>query len=161
MRKSAAVIGRVSDWGGGLAAVALVLIMLLVFAEVVLRNVFGRSTMVADEMSGYLNVAVVFLGLAYALKERGFIRVEIVYQALTGAWLAIARWLILLSSAVYTLVLLVYMWRYVRYSWSSGVVSTDMSQTPLYIPQVLIPIGAALLLLQLLAYMLTRARDLP
>ena len=161
MRTAAGIIARISDLGGRLAAAALVLIMLLVFGEVVLRNLFGRSTMVADEMSGYLNVAVVFLGLAYALKERSFIRVEIVYQTLRGHWQTFARWFILLASMAYALVVLVYMWRYVRYSWSAGIVSTDVSQTPLYLPQALIVIGAALLAAQLLAYVLTRARDLP
>ena len=161
MRQLASMVSHLSDAGGWLSGAAIVLIMLLVCAEVALRNLFGTSTMVADEMSGYLNVAAVFLGLAYTLKDGGFIRVEIIYQALAGRAKAAAQWAILIASLAYAAVLLVFMWRYVEYSFSAGIVSTDVSQTPLWIPQSLIVVGALLLVLQLLAYCATRARDLP
>lgn len=47
---------------GYLAGVATVLILILVCVEVIVR-LFGSSTMIADEFAGYLNAAIIFLGL--------------------------------------------------------------------------------------------------
>ena len=51
---------------GRLAAAAVLAILLLVATEVTLRGAFGASTQIADEVVGYLNAAVVYLGIAYA-----------------------------------------------------------------------------------------------
>ena len=154
-------VGALSNVSAALAAACVALIIALVFIEVVGRTFIGRSTMIADEMSGYLNVAVVFLGLAYTLKEKGFIRVEIVYRRFRGAMERIARWIIALSSLLYVLVIVIYMTRHVRYSYTRGILSTNVAETPLWIPQSLIVAGAVVLALQILAYVLDRVRNLP
>ena len=53
---------------GYLAGVATVLILLLVCVEVIAR-MFNLSTQITDEYAGYLNAAVIFLGLGYSLKN--------------------------------------------------------------------------------------------
>jgi TRAP-type mannitol/chloroaromatic compound transport system permease small subunit len=155
------IVGGISDLGGHIAALAVALIMVLVCVEVFGRSLFRVSTLVADEYSGYLNVAVVFLGLSYTLKENGFIRVEVVYHRFRGAMKWIARWIIVLTSLVYVLIVVIYMARYVRYSYARGILSTQMMETPLYLPQAIIVVGSVILALQLFAYLLNRVRDLP
>lgn len=147
--------------GAALSVTAVLLILSLVCVEVFLRTFLGTSTLIADEMSGYLNVAVIYLGLAYTLDDGGFVRVDAVYRRLTGATGALARWIIGLVSFAYIGVLLYFMVKYVAYSYHGGLRSAELSETPLYLPQSLIVIGSALLLLQLLAYLLKRVRDLP
>ena len=157
----ARVIRLLSDVGGWIAAAAALLILVLVCAEVALRALAGRSTMIADEIGGYLNVAVVYLGLAYTLKEGGFIRVELLYQKLTGAARIVANWVILVASFAFVVATLIAMTRSVLYVYDQGIRSTDFTQTPLFLPQSLILIGLLLLALQLFAFALERARTLP
>jgi TRAP-type C4-dicarboxylate transport system permease small subunit len=155
------VVDRLSSWAGGLAGIAVVLILALVCVEVLLRSLFGRSTMIADEMGGYLNVAVIYFGLAYTFREGGFIRVELLYDRLRGATRRTAQWLILLASIGYVAALTFYMARQALYSFENDIRSVDFSQTPLFLPQLLVVVGCLLMLLQLLAYVARRMRGLP
>ena len=154
-------LSAISFAGAVVAAAATLAILALVCIEVILRELFDLSTLVADEMSGYLNVAVVYLGLSYTLREGGFIRVEALYRRIAHRAGRLAPWLIVLTSLVYLLVLIVYMCKHVAYSYDAGIRSMFVSQTPLFWPQLLIPLGLGILALQLLAYALKRVRDLP
>ena len=147
--------------GGWLAAAAILGILALVTLEVVLRTIFGFSTQVSDEFSGYLNVAAIYFGLAYALKEGAFVRVEPVYKALRGPAAIAVRWVIVVASLAYMAVTAWYFLHYAIGNFRSGVVSTNFSQTPLWIPQAFIVLGSALLVLQLAAYLLRGGRDVP
>jgi TRAP-type C4-dicarboxylate transport system permease small subunit len=146
--------------GGVLAGISIVLILGLVCLEVVLRQ-FKKSTMIADEFAGYLNVAVVFLGLAYTLREGGFIRVELLYDRLKGGIGRAVRWFIVLASTVYVGVALYYMILHTAYSYQQDTRAVSVSETPEYLPQSIVVIGLALLLLQLVAYIIDRVRRIP
>lgn len=154
-------VGLLTLVGVTLSATAILMILGLVCLEVFLRTFLGTSTMIADEMSGYLNVAVIYLGLAYTLADGAFVRVDVVYQKLKGPGAALARWFVGLMSIGYIAVLLYYMAKHVAYSYHGDLRSAQLSQTPLYLPQSLIVIGLLLLLLQLSAYLLQRFRNLP
>ena len=155
------LIERLSLVGGWLAAAAVLAILGLVTVEVVLRTMFGFSTQISDEFSGYLNVGAIYFGLAYALKEGAFVRVEPVYKALRGPAGVAARWAIVSASLAYMAVTTVYFFRYAVSNFHAGIASTSFSQTPLWIPQAAIVIGSTLLVLQLAAFLLRGARDVP
>ena len=157
----ARAVARVADWGGYVAGLAVVLILVLVCAEVLMRGIAGRSIMIADEVGGYLNVAAVYLGLAYTLKEGGFIRVELLYNRLEGRIRRMADWFILLASFAFVIVAFGVMVRHVVHTYADEIRSTDFTQAPLYLPQLPILAGLFLLGLQFLAYALNRARNLP
>ena len=74
------LIQRVVDFlvllGGYLAGAAVLAMTLLVTVDVLFRFLFGGSTRMAVEFSGYLLVVIVFLGLAYTHQEKGHIRVD-------------------------------------------------------------------------------------
>ena len=155
------LIERLSQVGGWIAAAAVLGILALVAFEIVARSVFGFSTQVSDEFSGYLNVAAIYFGLAYALKEGAYVRVEPVYRMFKGAWAIAVRWLIVAASLAYMAVTTVYFFDYTVSNFQAGIVSTSYSQAPLWIPQIAIVVGSALLVLQLAAYLLRGARDVP
>lgn len=155
------LIERLSLFGGWLAGAAVLGILGLVTLEVVLRSLFGLSTQVADEFSGYLNVAAIYCGLAYALKEGAFVRVEPVYRLFRGRAGLAVRWFIVSASLAYVAVTGVHFFHYVVSNYRAGVLSTSFSQTPLWLPQCAVVFGSALLALQLAAYLLRGARDVP
>jgi TRAP-type C4-dicarboxylate transport system permease small subunit len=154
-------VNVMSTAGGYLAALAIVAILVLICVEMGLRNVLGKSTMISDEVAGYLNAAVIFLGLAHALRERAFIRVEVLYERFRGRFLLFARWLITLLSIAYVGLLLYAVTKQVIYLYKGDIRSDGLSQTPLYMPQMVIVLGCVLLFLQLLTYAIDRVRNIP
>jgi TRAP-type C4-dicarboxylate transport system permease small subunit len=145
---------------GYLAGVATFLILVLVCVEVVAR-LFGTSIMVADEFAGYLNAAIIFLGLGYALKEGAFIRVEIVYDRMKGKWLAAVQWIIVLSSLAFAAILTYFMASHTQYAIEQDIRAVSLLQTPEWIPMIVVSIGCAILVLQLVMFVVTRFKNLP
>jgi len=142
-------IDVIVDSGEVMASISVVLILVLVCAEVFFR-LFNRSTMVADELGAYLNAAIVFLGMSYTLREGGFIRIEAIYERLSGATLRLVDILCGLISLAFAAVLAWFIWLHIGYAYAMNTRSTSILQTPEYIPQSLMLIGLVMLVLQLL-----------
>lgn len=153
-------VGRLAQACGVLAALAIVAILLLICLETVLRR-FRASLLVTDEIAGYLNAAAVFLGLAWALREGGFIRVEILYDRASGALRQALRWLIVITAAGFTAILLWVCARHVIYAFDRDTRAVSVIDTPEWIPQSAMVVGLAVLLLQLLAWIIGGVRRIP
>ena len=153
-------VGRLAHACGVLSGLAIVAILVIVCVETVLRQ-FQASLLVTDEVAGYLNAAAIFLGLAWTLREGGFIRVEILYDRATGAMRQALRWLIVLTAVAFTAVLLWVCARHVVYAYDRDTRAVSILDTPEWIPQSVMVVGLAVLLLQLLAWILTRVRNIP
>lgn len=157
-------IGRFANMLGNVSAViagvAIVAILLLVCTEVVLRP-FKISLQIVDEVCGYLNAGVVFLGLAYTLREGGFIRVELVYDRIKGRLKDGVRWLIVLTGLVYAAVLFYFTIIHVYYLYYKDVRAVSVMETPEWIPQSVAIVGLAVLLVQLFTYIVNRMRNVP
>ncbi|MGE0767506.1 MAG: TRAP transporter small permease subunit [Hyphomicrobiaceae bacterium] len=160
----ATAIGRfanaVSNAAAVLAGLCIVSILLIVCAEVVLRQ-FKHSMLVTDEIAGYLNAAVVFLGLAYTLKSGGFIRVEVIYDALPPAFRTAVRWLFTVVATIFVGIIVYYAVLHVQYSFEQDTRAVSVLDTPEWIPQSVMVIGLAVLFLQLVAFLVERVRNVP
>ena len=153
-------VGRIAHAGALLAAVAIVAILVMVCAETALRQL-RLSLLVTDEIAGYLNAAAVFLGLAWTLREGGFIRVEILYDRAKGFVRQALRWLIGLTSLAFATALLWVCTRHVIYAFQHDTRAVSIIETPEWIPQSVMVVGLAILLLQLLAWLVARFRNIP
>lgn len=123
---------------GGAAIVALVLI---VTAEVIVRNLFGFSLLVADEYAGYLGLAITFLGIPFALSEDALLRVDAVIHRVTGRPRALMDAVFNLISALVTLLITWQVYRLVSRSFERGTFASTPAETPLWIPQSIMLIG--------------------
>jgi len=122
----------------------------LVFYEVVMRYIFHNPPMLADEISAYMLVGIVFLGLVYCFKEKGHIRLEILVGRLspkTSKWLRVITLFIFLT---YSVALTKLGCELVIYSYTHYFFSMSILRVPLYLPQLVLPIGCFLLSIQLL-----------
>lgn len=147
-----------SKLGAYLSALSMVLIVALIGVEIICRSVFRVSTMVADEFSGYLMVVAVLAGLGYALQTESHIRITILLGKL-GPRSRCAMDLLATSVAiVVTLFICYHATLMVFDSYSYDMRADSISETPIFIPQVIVPIGLAGLLMQLLALFLRRCR---
>jgi len=151
-------LSRLGDW---VATIAVIGILALVTVEMVSRGLFGISTQISDEFCGYLNVAVIFFGLAWSLKNGAHVRVDLIHDRLQGAAKTAVRWIVVLTSLAYMAVATVVLIKYLIYSFQAGLVSTSYSETPLWIPQTIIVLGSILVVLQLAAFLLRGCRTVP
>lgn len=137
-------LGLIDRWCEILCGVALVTMIVLIGAEAIARNIFGFSLQITDEVGGYLLVAVSFLSLSVAQSRSAFHHVELV-QGKLGAR---GR---LLSGLVFELMSLgacaIITWQLVELemnSWQTGDTAATPLGTPLWLPQLVMPIGTAL-----------------
>ena len=122
--------------------------VLLITLEVVGRKLFGFSTLVADEFSGYLLVVATFMGAAYTLKMKGFTRMEVIYNRFRDR----GRWIIdlvfSLVSLIFLIIICYWLWVHITSSYRSRLTSISILQTPLFIPQLFMGIGVSFLLFE-------------
>lgn len=144
-------IDHLSVWVARISAVLLGLMTLLILVEIFLWNVFQKTTLIADEYCAYGLAAIIFLGAGYCLKERGHIRITLVLGFMPEK---LSRIITCVATGV-TTIFMGYLWWYllkmvkgaIRYQSTSG----TLTNTPLWIPQTLMLIGAACFFLQLVA----------
>ena len=67
---------------GSLSGIAIAVIMFLICAEVVFRYGFNNPILGTVEISEYMLVCIVFLGLGYTQLIKGHIRIELVLERL-------------------------------------------------------------------------------
>ena len=123
---------------------------LLITIEIAGRYVFGFSLLVVDEWSGYLLVMVIFLGLAYTMRVKGFMQMEFLIRQLGPRKRNLLTVFLIFGALIYSILI---EYRLVLIAWSSyssNYVSVSIAQTPLCIPQAFMPIGMMLLILELL-----------
>jgi TRAP-type C4-dicarboxylate transport system permease small subunit len=145
------LIENLSNWVARISAVMLGLMTLLILVEIFLWNIFTKTTLIADEYCAYGLAAIIFLGAGYCLKEKGHIRITLVLGFLPEK---LSRIITFVATGI-TTAFMAYLWWYllkmvgaaVRYNSTSG----TLTNTPLWIPQVVMLIGAACFLLQLFA----------
>ncbi|MBI4334431.1 MAG: TRAP transporter small permease [Chloroflexi bacterium] len=120
-----------------------------VVREAIGRYFFNSPTQWAIELSGYLMIALVFLGGASTYMLDGHVRVDMVYLRLgrpVRRVLDLFGYLVVLA---YSLVLMWQSWNLAWGSFESGNTSADM-EWPLFPFQVLVPLGCAFLALAVL-----------
>jgi len=140
---------KLSDWMAGISAILLALMTLLILLEIFLWNTVNKTTLIADEYSAYGLAAIIFMGAGYCLKEKGHIRITLILGFLPQKTAAV----ITCAATAVTTLFMGYLWWYlykmvgatIRYNSTSG----TLTQTPLWIPQTLMLIGAACFLFQL------------
>ena len=142
---------QLSEITAGVSAVLLGLMTVLILVEIFIWNLFEKTTLIADEYSAYGLAAIIFLGAGYCLKEKGHIRITLVLGFLPDA----AARIITFAATFLTTVFMGYLWWYLfkmvqsayRYDSTSG----TLTNTPLWIPQVIMLAGAAGFFIQLVA----------
>jgi len=146
-----AAADRVAAIAGAVSGAAVVAMTALVTVEVLSRDLFNRSTLIADEMSGYLLVALTFVGLAPTLRGGGFIRIDTYHARLRGGGHVALDLAIHLLALGYAALLDWHLWQLAADAWQLGTTSIQVSRTPLWIPQAAMAVGGLLLVFDLLA----------
>ncbi len=144
-------VGRAIAW-------LIIVMMLLQFAIVAMRYVFGTNSIVMQESVMYMHAAVFMLGAAWTLKHDGHVRVDIFYRKLSSrarAWIDLLGTLFLLIPV--SLFIAIGSYRYVLSSWAILERSPNGGIPAVYLLKTLILVMVALLLLQAVAQLIRQA----
>jgi len=77
------IYNKFSDYIGYLTGILMILMMINVFYDVVMRYFFNTGNIAFQEFEWHLFSMIFLLGISYALKEEGHVRVDVIYDRLS------------------------------------------------------------------------------
>ena len=141
-----------------IGGVFLTISVLLIVTEIFGRNFFGHSMVGADEIASFAVIWSVFFTASIAVKRNLHVRIDIIFTVVPPK---IARVLDIFGTVLSFLfaAYLTYSGAFLAYeSWFFGEMTMTMLRLPLWIPQLIIPLGGFLIavrLLQRIVYLLS------
>jgi len=146
------IIEKVTDvLSGHLQAGIIFFLMVMLLVEVLTRYILRSPLSIAEEMGGYLLVAITFMGLAYTWKEKGHVRVSLLISRLPHKFAHLLRFITLILAPLFTIPLIKACYDLISDSLLFESRSGSWLRTPLAYPQTILLIGAIMLFLQLVA----------
>lgn len=130
---------------GRAAAFLLMLLLALINVEVVARYLFNKSTLIADEYGGYLMAWITMLGAVHLLRADRQLTMTLFVDRLSPTARNAAGVVAAVVGLAISAILLYATSLLVMASARFGSVSIQPSATPLMWPQLILPIGYALL----------------
>lgn len=127
------------------ARIVLVALIVLINVEVVSRYFLNSSTLIADEYGGYALVWICLLGFGEALRTGQFIAVDAFSRRFPPFGRRMSAILGSLIGLAASLLFVYATYRLVTVNFRFGTVSIQPSATPLWIPQLVLPVGFGLL----------------
>ena len=139
---------------------SLVLTTLIIFAQIIMRSVFNNSLTWSEELTRYIFIWQIWLGVSIAQKEKQHIKVELLFNFFKGerfrAVIDIVATLILIAFNIF---LVVNGSELVRQMYVRNNVSGAM-RLPLYIVYAVLPLSAFILSLRLIGQVAADVRFL-
>lgn len=147
---------RFSDVMGWVAGVLNLAMLLNVFYDAIARYFFNTGSIALQEMEWHLFSMVFLFGIAYALKEDGHVRVDVLYDRFSPRWKAIVN----IGGALFLLLPLSILiiegsiW-YVHEAFTSGEISGDPGGlTHRWLIKAVIPASFLFLLVSTIGFVL-------
>ena len=151
-RIAAWIIDAMTNLTGWIAALCLVAAALIVTEAVIVRKIFGISTVWQTEASIFLLMFVVFTGAPFVQKNEHHLNVDLVIIHLSPR---AREWTIIVVSIISAILAAVLAW-YAWPMWWETVVNKEHSESlwspPLWIPYLFLPLGMTVLFLQYILY---------
>jgi TRAP-type mannitol/chloroaromatic compound transport system permease small subunit len=159
-------IGRLSEWTGWIVGALIFVLALALDEAVISRYIFNTSRDHMLELSVFIMLAMFVVGGAYAMRHEQHVRLDIFYQRLSPRKKSIVN---LATCWILFFFIGSIFWFGIEkavYSFNVWETSTSAWGPPIFPVRVLIPLGAFLLLLELVAwtirdlYTIIKGRDL-
>lgn len=147
---------RFSDVMGWVAGVLNLVMLLNVFYDSIARYFFNTGSIALQEMEWHLFSMVFLFGIAYALKEDGHVRVDVLYDRFSPRWKAVINvggtLLFLLPLSI--LIIEGSVW-YVTEAFTSGEISGDPGGlTHRWLIKLVIPLSFVFLIVSAIGFVL-------
>ncbi|MEY6431324.1 TRAP transporter small permease subunit [Thioalkalicoccus limnaeus] len=149
-RRAIAGLEWVNDWVGRAAAWLALLMVAVTFLVVVLRYLFDLGWIAMQESVTYMHAMLFMLGIGYALRHEGHVRVDVFYYRMgprARAWVDLGGTLVLLFPVCLFIAWIG--WDYVASSWSVREGSREAGGLPgVYLLKTLILVMPGLVMIQ-------------
>ena len=160
MKQLADSIDVISRLAAGIAAALFVFAGVMLTFEVMARYFFIKPTRWAAEMSQMCLIWGSLLAMAWLLKQRKHIQVDAIVRLMPESWVRWLDSLVMLVVAVFSAVTGWYGFKIFLDSFVRGRTTGSLLDLPIWITEIAVPIGFALLLLQALLELSTlHSRD--
>lgn len=144
------LINRFSEWSGYISGFSILLASVIITIEVLLRYLFGITSVWQMELTIYFLIFATFVGAAYGLKHDAHVGVDIVVLKLPEKIRTVIRIITSILSLFISIILAwqgwLLWWEAVEFGWHSS----SAWGPPLSIPYFILPLGMTLLTLQFL-----------
>ncbi len=153
-------IDRFSDVLGWIAGALMFVLLANVFYDAIMRYFFRTGSIALQELEWHIFSVVFLFGVAYALKEDGHVRVDILYDRFSPKWKAIVN---ITGTFVFLIPLAVLIangsiW-YVHEAYTMGEVSGDPGGlTHRYLIKAVIPISFVFLIVSAAGFVVRNIR---
>lgn len=147
MKKVYASLDYLIKIGAYIAGFFIILTTIMTFYEVVSRAFFGKPTIWATELSIYAIIGSCFLGGAYAVRTYSHITVDLLINAVNDYWKTVLAYVSNLLGLVYSIIFTIYGFLHVANTYKLGITSTSLLRIPMYLPELLLPVGGVLLMI--------------
>lgn len=162
MKKLTYALAKLIDVVGYLCGLLLILMVLNVFYDVVMRYVFNNPSIGMQELEWHLFATMFMFGIGYTLKERGHVRVDIVYDRLSPkaqAWIDLIGGLVF--AIPFTALIVYYGYGYAFDAFEMGEGSADPGGLPhRWIIRSVVPIASIFVILCLIHGLLENIQSL-
>jgi TRAP-type C4-dicarboxylate transport system permease small subunit len=156
----AKIVNGLSYVTGGIAALALLAAAIIITEGVVVRKVFGVSTIWQIEGSVYLLMYACFVGAAFAQMQDHHLNVDLVIIHLNPRSREITLILVSILSCIICAVIAWYGWPMWWEAFVRGDRSASLWGPPLAVPYFFIPFGMSLLFFQYIVYIANKIQIL-
>ncbi len=146
--------------GGTVAEICLFVLVSLIVVDVFLRYVFNAPTKFTDEVGGYLLVGISFMGATYALKHGSHVKVTVLTERFPQK---VQRWFNFITESLALSGLIILVWKTVQLvmrSYATNFRSMGYLEAPMWLPQLVVPIGLTIFSLHILLLLIVQARRL-
>ncbi|CAM5199864.1 TRAP-type C4-dicarboxylate transport system permease small subunit OS=Ureibacillus acetophenoni OX=614649 GN=SAMN05877842_107133 PE=3 SV=1 [Ureibacillus acetophenoni] len=131
------------------AMLCVVAMVLVVFMQIVSRNLFSYSFPWVEELSKYLMIAVIFLGAGIGVQYGSHINIDVLFNRLSNKVKKYMQIMISILSIIFLMILLIYG---IDVSNRTMVQSSTSLGIPMGVFYYVIPIGAALFIINIIDY---------
>jgi TRAP-type C4-dicarboxylate transport system permease small subunit len=156
----AKIVNGLSYVTGGIAALALLAAAIIITEGVVVRKVFGVSTIWQIEGSVYLLMYACFVGAAFAQMQDHHLNVDLVIIHLNPRSREITLILVSILSCIICAIIAWYGWPMWWEAFVRGDRSASLWGPPLAVPYFFIPFGMSLLFFQYIVYIANKIQIL-
>ena len=129
----------------GFARIILALMSVLVMVEVVLRWFFGTSTMISTDFAAYGMGIVFYWGASKALQDDVFVRMDVLYDLYKGNFKKVIDVISDVLLLIFNSNIFYYFFILLQNTFERDLRATNIYQTPLWVPRLLVLIGILLL----------------
>ena len=145
MKKVYSMFDKLIRFAAYVAGILIIITTAMVFYEVISRSFFHKPTSWATELSIYAVIWSCFLGSAYAVRTYSHITVDLLINNVNDSLKTILAYASNALGLVFSMIFTLYGFLHVLKTHELGVTSSSLLRVPMYLPELVLPIGGVLL----------------